>query len=178
MHHALTFNRPISLVGMMGVGKSSIGKRLAHALHIDFVDADHEIVLAAGMSISEIFEKFGEEHFRDGERRVISRLCEGDTPKVIATGGGAFVNAETQKLMLEKSIVVWLDADLDVLVERTGRRNDRPLLASGNPREILARLMKDRQPSYALAHVRVDSVDGPHDVMVDRILKAIKCLKL
>ena len=150
-------SKPIALVGMMGVGKTSIGRRLAQRLQIPFVDADQEIVDAAGLSIPEIFEKFGEAHFRDGERRVIARLFDGKR-KIIATGGGAFVNEETRKLMLERAIVIWLDADIDTLVERTARKGDRPLLANGDAREILTKLAQERNPLYAQAHVHVKSL--------------------
>ena len=125
-------DRPVVLVGMMGVGKSSIGKRLAARLNVPFADADDEIERAAGLSISEIFEKFGEDYFRDGERRVIARLVEG-APKIIATGGGAFVNADTRALILERAISIWLDADVKVLAARVGRRSHRPLLKDKGP---------------------------------------------
>lgn len=164
--------KPIALVGMMGVGKTSIGRRLAQKLHIPFVDADQEIVDAAGLSIPEIFEKFGEAHFRDGERRVIARLFDGKR-KVIATGGGAFVNDETRALMLDRAIVIWLDADIDTLVERTARKGDRPLLANGDAREILTRLAEQRNPLYAQAHIRVRSQSNPHEATLDAIMKAL-----
>lgn len=164
--------KPIALVGMMGVGKTSIGKRLAQRLGLPFVDADHEIVAAAGLSIPEIFSKFGEAHFRDGERRVIARLFDG-TRKVIATGGGAFINAETRGLMLDRAVVIWLDADIDTLVERTARKADRPLLAEGDPREILTRLAKERNPIYAQAHIHVKSQSNPHETTLEKILKAL-----
>ncbi len=165
--------KPIALVGMMGVGKTSIGKRLAQRLNLPFVDADHAIVEAAGLSIPEIFEKFGEAHFRDGERRVIARLFDG-TRKIIATGGGAFINAETRALMLERAIVIWLDADIDTLVERTARKGDRPLLAVDNPREVLERLAKERNPIYAQAHIHIKSRANPHEATLDKILDALK----
>jgi shikimate kinase len=165
--------KPIALVGMMGVGKTSIGRRLAQRLQIPFVDADQEIVDAAGLSIPEIFEKFGEAHFRDGERRVIARLFDGKR-KIIATGGGAFINEETRTLMLERAIVIWLDADIDTLVDRTSRKNDRPLLTQGNPREILTKLAAERNPIYAKAHIHVKSNAGPHEAMLNKILKEIR----
>lgn len=165
-------SKPIALVGMMGVGKTSIGRRLAQRLQIPFVDADQEIVDAAGLSIPEIFEKFGEAHFRDGERRVIARLFDGKR-KIIATGGGAFVNEGTRKLMLERAIVIWLDADIDTLVERTARKGDRPLLANGDAREILTKLAQERNPLYAQAHVHVKSQSTPHEATLDAILKAL-----
>ena len=165
-------SKPIALVGMMGVGKTSIGRRLAQRLQIPFVDADQEIVDAAGLSIPEIFEKFGEAHFRDGERRVIARLFDGKR-KIIATGGGAFVNEETRQLMLERATVIWLDADIDTLVERTARKGDRPLLANGDAREILTKLAQERNPLYAQAHVHVKSQSTPHEATLDAIMKAL-----
>jgi len=164
--------KPIALVGLMGVGKTSIGKRLAQKLHLPFVDADHEIVEAAGLSIPEIFEKFGEAHFRDGERRVISRLFDGKR-KIIATGGGAFINDETRALMLDRAVVIWLDADIDTLVDRTARKGDRPLLANGDPREILTQLAAIRSPIYAQAHIHIKSQASPHETTLDKILKAL-----
>jgi shikimate kinase len=163
----------ITLVGLMGVGKSSVGRRVAQRLGMSFVDADDEIVLAAGMSIPEIFERYGEAHFRDGERRVIARLIDGER-KVIATGGGAFINPETRALLLGHSLVVWLDADIETLVQRVSRRNDRPLLQNGNPRDILTKLANERNPIYATAHVHVKSQAAPHDATVDAIIRAIQ----
>ena len=127
---------------------------------------------AAGLSIPEIFEKFGEAHFRDGERRVIARLFDGKR-KIIATGGGAFVNEETRQLMLERAIVIWLDADIDTLVERTARKGDRPLLANGDARQILTKLAQERNPLYAQAHVHVKSQSTPHEATLDAIMKAL-----
>ncbi len=171
---AARIDRPVVLVGLMGVGKSSIGRKLATLLHMPFVDADEEIENAAQMSISEIFAQFGEPYFRDGERRVIARLIDGPgTRKVIATGGGAFVNAETRALILEKAIAVWLDSDIDVLVERVGRKDTRPLLKDGDPREILTRLKAEREPAYAQAPIRVMSSSGPQGRTVARVLKGI-----
>jgi shikimate kinase len=164
--------KSIVLVGMMGTGKSSIGRRLATRLGLPFVDADDAIEKAAGMTISEIFEKFGEPSFRDGERRVIARLI--DQPRqVIATGGGAFMNEETRTLILAKTDAIWLDADIDVLVERVGRREGRPLLAGKDPREVITNLAAIRNPVYALAPIHVKSGSGPHEATVDRIIKAI-----
>jgi len=171
---AARIDRPVVLVGLMGVGKSSIGRKLATLLHMPFVDADEEIENAAQMSISEIFAQFGEPYFRDGERRVIARLIDGPgTRKVIATGGGAFVNAETRALILEKAIAIWLDSDIDVLVERVGRKDTRPLLKDGDPREILTRLKAEREPAYAQAPIRVMSCSGPQGRTVARVLKGI-----
>lgn len=165
-------DRPIVLVGMMGVGKSSIGRKLSQALHWPFVDADHEIELAAQMSIPEIFEAYGEAGFRDGERRVIARLMGGQR-QVIATGGGAFCNEETRQLVLEKAIAVWLDSDLDTLLERVARKDNRPLLKSGDPREILARLQEERRPAYAQAPIHVTSRNGPHGRTVNDIMREL-----
>lgn len=166
-------DRPLVLVGMMGVGKTSVGKRLAAALHLPFVDADEEIEDAAQMAIPEIFERFGEAYFRDGERRVIARLVQGQ-PKVIATGGGAFINSETRTLILGKAIAVWLDSDIDTLVERVGRRDNRPLLKQGNPREILTRLKAERESAYAEAPIHVKSGNMPHSHTLTAILKGIE----
>ncbi|MDH7638422.1 shikimate kinase [Sphingomonas oryzagri] len=164
--------RPIVLVGLMGVGKSTVGRRLASRLHLPFVDADKEIETAAGLSIAEIFARYGEQAFRDGERRVIARLIDG-RPKVIATGGGAFMNDETRALILKRATAVWLDADIDVLVDRVGRRDDRPLLHDRDPREVLIELSATRNPVYALAPIHVRSEPLPHDATVDSILKAL-----
>lgn len=171
---ARRIDRPIVLVGMMGVGKTSVGKRLAAALGSTFVDADEEVEAAARMTIPEIFAQFGEPHFRDGERRVIARLIEnGVNHIVIATGGGAFCNAETRALILEKTISVWLDSDIETLVERTARKNNRPLLQGGDRRETLTRLREERRPDYAQAAIHVMSNDGPHSRTIDTVLKGI-----
>jgi len=171
---ARRIDRPIVLVGMMGVGKSTVGKRLASLLDFPFVDADEEIEMSAQMSISEIFEQFGEDYFRDGERRVIARLLSDPAhPSVIATGGGAFINAETRALILERAIAVWLDSEVDTLVERTGRKSNRPLLKQGNPREILARLRKERAPAYSQAQIHVVSGSGPHLQTIGKVLQGI-----
>ncbi len=161
------------LIGLMGVGKSTVGRRLAARLHLPFVDADREIEAAAGLSIPDIFERFGEDGFRDGERRVIARLIDG-SPKVIATGGGAFMNEQTRALILERATAVWLDADIDVLVDRVRRRNDRPLLRDRDPRDVLVALAALRNPVYALAPIHVRSEPTPHDATVDIILKALR----
>ena len=172
---ARRIDRPIVLVGMMGVGKSSVGRRLAAALDCPFVDADDAIEESAKMSIQDIFDQFGEASFRDGERRVIARLIEeGGGCKVIATGGGAFCNDETRALILDRAIAVWLDSDIDTLVERTSRKNNRPLLRQGDPREILARLRKEREPAYAQAPIHVQSGKGPHGETVNNVLKSIE----
>lgn len=156
----------------MGVGKSTIGRRLAARLGLPFVDADDEIERAAGMSIQEIFDTYGEGQFRDGERRVIARLIDG-TPKVVATGGGAFVNEETRRLILDNATAIWLDADINILVERVARRDGRPLLKDRDPREVLTELARSRAPFYAQAPIRIMSSDSPHDATVEKILKAI-----
>lgn len=164
--------RPVVLVGMMGVGKTSIGKRLAARLGFDFVDADDEIEKASGLSIAEIFDKFGEDYFRDGERRVIARLIDG-TPKIIATGGGAFVNPFTRALILERAISIWLDADVQVLAERVSRRNHRPLLKGKDPIQVLTDLGNIRNPLYAAANLHIRSDTSPHVRTVENILKAL-----
>ncbi len=173
-HHGTlpSIDRPIVLVGMMGVGKTSIGKRLAVQLGFEFVDADEEIERAAGMTIVEIFEKYGEPYFRDGERRVIARLIDG-TPKVIATGGGAFINEETRALILERALSIWLDADIKVLADRVSRRSHRPLLKDRDPVEVLTELGKVRNPLYAAANLHIRSDASPHARTVDTILRAL-----
>ena len=169
---AARITRPVVLVGLMGVGKSTVGRKLAAMLGRDFVDADDEIVKAAQRSIPEIFESFGEPYFRDGERRVIARLID-EGHGVIATGGGAFVDPQTRAAVLEKGIAVWIDCDIDTLVERTSRRGNRPLLKQGNPREILTRLAQERAPFYGQAHIRVVSETGPHADTARAIIEAI-----
>jgi len=156
----------------MGAGKSHIGRRLAQRLKLPFVDADHEIEKAAGRSIEDIFREFGEDEFRQGERRVISRLLD-ENKIVLATGGGAFMNDETRERIIEKSVSVWLRADLDLLLKRTSRRDNRPLLKTGDPREILQRLINERYPVYANADITVDSVDGPGGTTVNRVVDAL-----
>lgn len=167
-------DRPLVLIGLMGVGKTTIGRRLAARLGIDFVDADHEIETAAGMTISEIFEKYGEAHFRDGERRVISRLVDGQA-KVIATGGGAFMNDMTRALILEKTIAIWIDANIDILAERVARRDTRPLIKGKNPATVLRELAALRNPVYALAPVHVRSESAPSEKTVEAILGKLAC---
>jgi shikimate kinase len=169
---AARITRPVVLVGLMGVGKSTVGRKLGAMLGRDFVDADEAIVEAAGRSIPEIFETFGETHFRDGERRVIARLIE-EGHGVIATGGGAFIDPATRALVLDRGIAVWIDCDIDTLVERTSRRNNRPLLKSGDPREILTRLAQERAAFYAQAPIRVMSESGPHADTARAIIEAI-----
>lgn len=169
---ARRIDRPVVLVGMMGVGKTSVGKRLAAALHLPFVDADEEIERAARMAIPEIFERFGEAYFRDGERRVIARLVAGPR-QVIATGGGAFVNPETRALILDRAVAVWLDSDVEVLLERVGRKDNRPLLKQGDPREILTRLKRERESAYSQAPIHVKSGNDAHARTLTAILKGI-----
>lgn len=169
---AYTANRSIVMVGLMGAGKSSIGRRLAARLEMPFVDADTEIEAAAGCTIAEFFERHGEAAFRDGERRVIARLLEGD-PKVLATGGGAFMDAETRSAIAASGISVWLRADLDTLVRRTARRTSRPLLNNADPARTLEDLMETRYPVYAQADITVESDDGPPDETVARVIEAL-----
>jgi len=168
--------RSIVLVGMMGVGKSSIGRRLAARLGVPFVDADSEIEKAAGMNIADIFARHGEDYFRSGEARVIARLLDGG-PQVLATGGGAFMNAQTRTTIANNGVSVWLKADIDVLTKRLRRRNDRPLLKTDDPVATLAKLLVVRDPIYAEADVTVISRDVTHDVIVDEIVAAV-CGKL
>jgi shikimate kinase len=169
-------NRPLVLVGMMGVGKSTIGRKLASTLGLPFTDADEAIVEAAKMPITDMFDQFGEAAFRDGERRVIARLLE-TGPCVIATGGGAFVQPATAELILERGVPIWLDSDLETLVDRLGRNSKRPLLRGGSVRDIVTRMKADREPFYAKARIRVMSDAGPHNSTVARILEALEpCL--
>ena len=173
---AARIGRPIVLVGLMGVGKSTVGRRLAGMLGTEFRDADDAIEDAAQMSIAEIFEQFGEDYFRDGERRVIARLIEDSARNkggVIATGGGAFCNDQTRALILAEAIAVWIDCDIDTLVERTSRRNTRPLLRGGDPHEILSRLHREREHFYAQAPIRINSRNGPHHDTAMAIIEAI-----
>ncbi len=163
---------PIALIGLMGAGKTTVGRRLAARLEVPFVDADTEIEVAAGCSIGEMFARHGEAEFRDGVRRVFARLLNGP-PHVLATGGGAFIDPRTRETIHEKAVSVWLRADLDILVARCRRRSHRPLLERGNAREILADLMAKRYPVYAEAKIIVDTVDGPHDAVVDNIIDAL-----
>lgn len=165
-------DRSVVLVGMMGVGKSTIGRLLAEQLGVAFIDSDDEIEKAAGMPISEMFERYGEASFRDGERRVIARLID-EGPKVIATGGGAFVNEQTRALIKAQCRSVWIDADLDVLVERVSRRSHRPLLIGRDPREVLTDLAKKRNPIYGEADIHVRSDAGPHARTVNSIMEAL-----
>jgi shikimate kinase len=165
--------RSIALVGMMGSGKSSIGRRLASRLAIPFVDADTEIEQAAGMTIAEIFEHHGEPYFRAGEARVIARLLD-HGPQVLATGGGAFMNRDTRAAIQQKGVSIWLKAELDVLMKRIKRRGDRPLLKTDDPAATLTALMEQRYPVYAEADLTVLSRDVPHDTIVDEIVAALR----
>jgi shikimate kinase len=160
--------KPVVIVGLMGAGKSCIGRRLAARLGVPFVDSDAEFEQSAGCTISDYFAKFGEPAFRDGERRIITRLLDGP-PCILATGGGAFCDAETRAKIDEKAVSVWIRADLDLLVKRTAGRDHRPLLKQGDPREILAKLMDKRYPIYALADIIVDSTDESPDVTVAKV---------
>lgn len=164
--------RSIVLVGMMGSGKSSVGKRLAQAMDVRFVDADVEIEAAAGMSIPDIFATRGEEEFRIGERRVIARLL-GKGPQVLATGGGAFMNAETRAAIAANGISVWLKADQDVLMRRVRKRSNRPLLQTADPEATMRALLAVREPVYALADITLHSREEPHEVMVAAAIEAV-----
>ena len=166
-------SRTFVLVGMMGAGKSTVGRRLAQTMGLPFFDADAEIETAAGFPIADIFDRYGEPAFRDGERRVIARLLEGP-PHILATGGGAFIEQETRELIRAQGISIWLDADLDVLVDRVGRRDDRPLLRNGNPKTVMAELKAKRDPIYAEADIAVKTGPNPHNRSVQDILKAIR----
>lgn len=165
------------LIGLMGAGKTAIGRRLAARLGLKFVDADNEIEQAAGKSISDIFADHGEAHFRDGERRVIARLLT-EGPQVLATGGGAYMNDETRETISKNSVSVWLKAELNVLMERVVRRDHRPLLKTDNPEVVMKRLMDERYPVYASSDITVKSRDVPHEVIVGEIIDAMaKCLE-
>jgi len=164
--------RPIVLVGLMGAGKTSVGRRLAEKLRIPFVDADHEIESAAGKTIAEIFADHGEPYFREGERRVLARLL-GDGAKVLATGGGAFMNDETRDRIRERGVSVWLKADLPLLMKRVMKRQDRPLLRNDDPEAVMRNLIDQRYPVYRQADVIVDSRDVQHGQMVNDVIRAL-----
>lgn len=164
--------RTIVFVGLMGVGKTCIGRRLAQRLALPFVDADKAIEEAAGCSIAEIFERHGEQYFREGERRVILRLLD-DPAHVLSTGGGAFMDPLTRARIRESAVSIWLRADLDLMLKRVSRRNDRPLLRVADPRAKLQELMAARYPVYAEADITVDSVDGPPEVTLERVVAAL-----
>ena len=164
--------RTIVLVGLMGAGKSSIGRRLAVRLGLKFIDADSEIEAAAGCSIDDIFELHGEDAFREGERRVIARLLE-QPAHVLASGGGAFMDPATRALIRQKGISIWLRADLDILVRRVSRRGNRPLLKNRDAREVLKELMAERDPMYATADITVDTIDAPHETVLTEIMRRL-----
>lgn len=165
--------QPIVLVGLMGVGKTSVGRKLAESLDRTFLDADHEIEKAAGRSVSDIFQDFGEASFREGERRVIARILDEDRDIVLATGGGAFVDDDVRALIKQSAISMWLNAEVDVLVERTSRRNTRPLLKTGDPKDILERLARERTPFYQQADIHIQSGRGPATKVVKNALEAL-----
>jgi shikimate kinase len=165
--------RTVALVGMMGAGKSALGRRLAARLGVDFRDADTEIEQAAGCTINEIFARYGEPAFRDGERKVIARLLS-LPPHVLATGGGAFADDETRARIKNEAASVWIKVPLEVLITRVGRRDTRPMLKDGDPAEIMERLLKEREPLYAQADLTVNSEDGPHQMAVDQIVAMLK----
>lgn len=169
----LRLTRPLVLVGLMGAGKTTTGRRLAKKLGVPFADADDEIEDAAGMRIADIFEIYGETEFREGERKVMQRLLD-DPPHILATGGGAFMNDETRALVKEKGTSLWLKADLATHVRRTALRNTRPILRRGDPEKILAKLIEERSPVYAQADVTVETDDHAHSDTVERILSALK----
>ncbi|GGB73470.1 MULTISPECIES: shikimate kinase [Henriciella] len=165
-------DRTIALVGLMGAGKSTVGRRLADTLGRKFFDSDNEIERAAGLSIADIFTLHGEAEFRRGERRVLERLL-GDEPHVLATGGGAYLDPDTRDLLREKAVTIWLNADLETLWRRVSRRSHRPLLKADNPKGVLSRLLDERRPIYEQADLVVTSKEGPHKATVDSILKAL-----
>lgn len=164
--------KSVVLIGLMGAGKTAIGRRLAKRLDLAFTDADSEIEQAAGQAITDIFAEHGEAYFRDGEQRVIARLLEGG-PQVLATGGGAYMSQQTRGNISREGVSIWLKADLDVLLERTGRRDNRPLLKTGDPKSVLETLMAERYPVYANADITIQSRDVAHDVIVDEIVAAL-----
>jgi shikimate kinase len=165
-------SRCIVLVGMMGAGKTSIGRRLANVLHLPFIDADSEIEKAANQTIAEIFSHYGEAHFREGERRVVARLLAGG-PAVLATGGGAFMSEETRALCRERGVTLWLKADVSVLLDRVRKKSNRPLLDQPDQETVMRRLLAEREPLYALADIAIASREGPHQMLVSEILAAL-----
>jgi shikimate kinase len=165
--------KTLVLVGMMGAGKTSVGRRLAHVLGVPFRDADAEIELAAGCTVNEIFERFGEPAFRAGERKVIARLL-GDPPHILATGGGAFMDEETRFRIQQSAISIWLKAPIELLLERVMRKDTRPLLRNTDRRAALERLLQEREPIYAQADITIESDDGPHDTAVKGIVAALE----
>jgi shikimate kinase len=173
MRNAMKLNRTVALVGMMGAGKTSIGRRLAARLTVPFRDADHEIEVAAGLTVAEIFERFGEAYFRDGERKVIARLLE-EPPHVLATGGGAFMDEATRAAMARATFTIWLKAPVGLLLARVKKRDTRPLLKEGDLRATMERLLIVREPVYATADMILESADEPHGVAVDQIVMALR----
>jgi shikimate kinase len=167
-------DRPIVLVGLMGAGKSTVGRRLARRLGIPFVDSDAAIEDAAGLSPAEVFERYGEQDFRDGERRLVARLVDEGKVSVIATGGGAYIDPRTRKLLNERAITVWLDAPVDILTERTSRRDTRAQLRNGDPKATLERLAEERRQAYEQAHLHIRSGTGAHREVVDAIVHALE----
>ncbi|RCS22365.1 shikimate kinase [Phyllobacterium salinisoli] len=165
-------SRPLVIVGLMGAGKSTVGKKIASLLGLPFFDADNEIEAVSRMSIPELFEAYGETEFRDLERRVIQRMLE-DGPMVLATGGGAYMNAQTREAIAALGVSVWLKADLDLLMERVSRRQNRPLLRNANPRDVMKKLMAERYPIYALADLAVTSRDEKKEVIAQEVLDAL-----
>jgi shikimate kinase len=165
--------RTIVLVGLMGAGKTNVGRRLAQRLGLPFVDSDAEIEMAANATVAEIFENQGESVFRAGERRVIRRLLEGPN-KVLATGGGAFMDADTRALIRAQAVSVWLKADIETLLHRVARRKHRPILNKGDPREILERLIAERHPFYAEAHITVETRSAPPEATVEDVVEALR----
>lgn len=168
--------KSLVLVGLMGAGKSAIGRRLGAQLGLPFLDADNEIETAAGQSISDIFKDHGEPYFRDREEKVIERLLL-DGPVILATGGGAFMSEKTQAVIKQNAISLWLKADLDILMERVGRRDHRPLLQTENPTQIMRNLMDIRYPVYSLADITIESRDVAHEVIIEEIIEAVCDLK-
>ncbi|HEU0118747.1 MAG TPA: shikimate kinase [Alphaproteobacteria bacterium] len=165
-------NRTVVLTGMMGAGKSSVGRKLAARLAVPFVDSDHEIEAAAGMSVSRFFETYGEDEFRKGERRVIARLLDGPVC-VLSTGGGAFIDPDTRALIKKKGVSIWLKVDVALLVERATRRDDRPLLRGGDPREIMEKILAERSPIYAEADLTIESDNRPVEETVDHVMRSV-----
>lgn len=169
-------NKPIALVGLMGVGKTTVGRRLAKRLGRNFDDSDDAIEQASGRTVAGYFRDHGEADFREGEFRVIKRLLDIEPPIILATGGGAFIHPPTRELLLEKAIVIWLKGDLEILVERVSRNNNRPLLNGVDKREKMRELMEIRHPIYAQAHAKVKIARGPHIRTVNRVSRALKSL--
>ena len=169
----MKLNRTVALVGMMGAGKTSVGRRLAARLAVPFRDADHEIEAAAGFTVAEIFERFGEPHFREGERKVIARLLD-EPPHVLATGGGAFMDDATRAAMARAAFTIWLKAPVGLLLSRVRKRDTRPLLKEGDMRATMEQLLAVREPVYATADMILESADEPHGAAVDRIIAALQ----